>query len=153
MGRTFSPRRIKEMMTATKDDGLVDAVLAMLADYHTKTTIAPDLPNEGEPVPTTAALRYKVLIDDNFHYMDEDHRYEHSAFVTADEAVAACKRIVDRCLQSMLKPNATAAALYELYVTFGEDPYIVTVDRTGGRVTFSAWDYAKAQCEVLARDR
>jgi hypothetical protein len=53
----------------------------------------------------------------------------------------------------MLKPNATAAALYELYVMFGEDPYIVAVDPTDERVTFSGWDYAKAQCEVLARNR
>ena len=92
---------------------------------------------------------YKVMIDDNFHYMDEEHRFEHGVFGTTDEAVAACKRIVDRCLKSMLKPDMTAAALYELYVTFGEDPYIVAVDPTDARVTFSAWDYAKERCEVL----
>jgi hypothetical protein len=98
---------------------------------------------------TTTGSRYKVLIDDNFHYMDEDHRYEHGVFETADEAVAACKLIVDGCLTRMLKPDMTAAALYELYVTFGEDPYVMLVDRTDARVTFSAWDYAKERCEVF----
>jgi hypothetical protein len=133
--------------------GLVDAVLAMLAEYHTKTTIAPDLPNEGEPVPTIAALRYKVLIDDNFHFMDESHRYEFGAFTTADEAITACKYIVDRCLEHMFEPDTTAEALYEQYRNFGEDPFIMPVDRNGVRVTFSSDEYAKAQCEVLARNQ
>ena len=93
--------------------------------------------------------RYKVLIDDNFHYQDEDHRYEHGAFGTADEAVAACKRIVDECLTYMLKPGMTADALYELWVMFGEDPYVMRVDRTDAQVDFSSWEYAKERCEVL----
>ncbi|SHN86958.1 hypothetical protein [Bradyrhizobium erythrophlei] len=98
---------------------------------------------------TTTGNRYKVLIDDNFHYMDEEHRYEHGAFGTADEAVAACKQIVDGCLTHMLKPGMTANALYEQWVMFGEDPYVMPVDRTDARVVFSAWEYAKEQCEVL----
>jgi hypothetical protein len=98
---------------------------------------------------TTTGNKYKVLIDDNFHYMDEDHRYEHGVFETADEAAAACKRIVDEELTYMLKPGMTADALYQLWVMFGEDPYVMPVDRTDARVTFSAWDYAKEQCEVL----
>jgi hypothetical protein len=78
---------------------------------------------------------------------------DHDPLYGPDEAVAACKRIVDRCLKSMLKPDTTAAALYEQYVTFGEDPYVVAVDPTGAWVTFSAWDYAKERCEVLAQNR
>ena len=93
--------------------------------------------------------RYKVLIDDNFHYMDEDHRYEHGVFGTAGEAVAACKRIVDEELTYMLKPGMTADALYQLWVMFGEDPYVMPVDPTDARVAFSAWEYAKERCEVL----
>jgi hypothetical protein len=92
---------------------------------------------------------YKVLIDDNFHYQDEEHRSEYGVFGTADEAVAVCKRIVDRCLEPMLKPGMTADALYQLWVMFGEDPYVMPVDRTDARVAFSACDYAKERCEVL----
>jgi len=151
MWADIQPVRIKELMKNTTGDRLIDEVLAMLADYHTKTTIAPDLPDEGEPASPIAAMGYRVLIDDNFHYMDEDHRYEHGVFGTADEAVSVCKQIVDGCLESMLKPDTTAGGLYEQYVTFGEDPYVKPVDPAEARVTFSAWDYAKARCQVLAR--
>ena len=44
---------------------------------------------------------YKVMVDDNFDYMDEDKRYEHGVFLTAEEAVSACKRIVDSNLNGL----------------------------------------------------
>ena len=31
---------------------------------------------------------YRVLVDDNFHYQDENERWEAGAFVTAEEAGA-----------------------------------------------------------------
>jgi hypothetical protein len=40
------------------------------------------------------------MVDDNFHYMDQDERYEHGIFSTVDEAIAACKAIVDADLKS-----------------------------------------------------
>jgi hypothetical protein len=39
--------------------------------------------------------RYKVMVDDNFHCMEEDERYGLATFSTIEEAIAACKRIVD----------------------------------------------------------
>jgi hypothetical protein len=101
-----------------------------------------------EPTKQTT-VGYKVLIDDNFHYMEEEHRYEYGVFATADEAVEACKQIVDKELMHMLKPGMTADALYDQYVTFGEDPYVLPVDCSDARVGFSAWEYAKERCEVL----
>jgi hypothetical protein len=162
------------MTRTTTGDRLVDEILAMLAegpnrqtkpDYSRASTMAWDQMHlrakwEDTDLARHATERerkrsplagYRVLIDDNFHFMDEEDRYEHGVFGTADEAVTACKRVVDRCLKSMLKPDTTAAALYDQYVSFGEDPYVVAVDRTDAWVTFSAWDYAKEQCEVLAR--
>jgi hypothetical protein len=67
--------------------------------------------------------RYKVLIDDNFHFMNEDYRVTSGVFDTVDEAVAACKLIVDECLEPMLQPGMTARALYEQYEGFGDDPF------------------------------
>lgn len=104
---------------------------------------------EDDDEGTTTGNRYKVLIDDNFHFMDEDHRYEWGVFGTADEAVAACKRIVDNELTYMLKPDTTADDLYGLWVMFGEDPYVMPLNRTDARVGFAACDYAKERCEVL----
>jgi hypothetical protein len=92
---------------------------------------------------------YKVLIDDNFHYMDESERVEHGVFATADEAVAACKQIVDECLGPMLQPGMTAAELYAQYVGFGDDPFVVPVDPNDPPVAFSAWKYAKERCESI----
>jgi hypothetical protein len=47
---------------------------------------------------------YKVMIDDNYHYQDENERVTHGLFGTADEAVAACQQTVDECLESCCRP-------------------------------------------------
>jgi hypothetical protein len=87
----------------------------------------------------------KVFVDDHFHYQDENERYEHGEFDNPDEAVAVCKQIVDDCLEHMLKPGMTAAALFDQYAMFGEDPFVIPDN------AFSAWDYAKERCEVLTQ--
>jgi hypothetical protein len=94
-------------------------------------------------------FRYKVLIDENFHYMDKDHRYEHGTFDTAEQAIKACHTIVDSALQDIYAPGMSAAVLFTRYTLFGEDPFIVPLDRTAPSADFSAWDYAKAQSEII----
>jgi hypothetical protein len=89
---------------------------------------------------------YAVLVDDNFHYQDEDERYQHGSFESYDEAVAACRRIVDAFLDSHYKPGLSEAELYALYTSFGEDPFISPDD---AKVRFSAWTYARQRCAVL----
>jgi hypothetical protein len=93
---------------------------------------------------------YKVMVDDNFHYMDEDERYELGIFGTAEEAVAACKRIVDEYLMSAYKTGIAEEELLEGYKSFGQDPFIVAIDQSDKAVHFSSWDYAKEQCKALA---
>jgi hypothetical protein len=34
--------------------------------------------------------RYKVMVDGNFHYMEEDERDEFGTLSTIEEAIAAC---------------------------------------------------------------
>lgn len=94
---------------------------------------------------------YKVLIDDNFHFMGESERITHGLFVTAAEAIAACEKIVDDCLEPMLGPGMTATALYEQYESFGDDPFIMPVDPDAAPVAFSAWAYAKQRREAISR--
>jgi hypothetical protein len=92
--------------------------------------------------------QFRVLIDDNFHYMDEGHRLEFGTFDTLAEAVAACRRIVDEWLLSHHKPGMKASELFDLYVGFGEDPFVVPA--VGSIATnFSAWDYAQERAHVL----
>jgi hypothetical protein len=84
--------------------------------------------------------QYSVMIDDNFHYMKEEDRLQFGTFSTAEEAVAACPR-----LESHNKPGMTAKDLYDLYVMFGEDPFVLPTDRATAvdqaNWDFGAWDY------------
>jgi hypothetical protein len=98
--------------------------------------------------------RYKVMVDDNFHYMDEDERYELGTFSTIEEAVATCKQLIDDDLRESAKAkNYTPDELYDYYVSFGSDPFIVALDSQDGRPSFSAWNYAKGRSQVLAPHR
>ncbi len=86
---------------------------------------------------------YQVYVDDNYHYQDEKERYKLGDFVTFEEAVTACQTIVDEYLQQSCREGATAEKLYQDYIRFGEDPFII-----GEPVPFhfSAWAYAKKRC-------
>jgi hypothetical protein len=97
--------------------------------------------------------RYEVLINDNAHFMDESERSAAGLFGSAEEAVTTCKRIVDDDLNSMWKPGETAESLYQLYVAFGPDPFVVRVNRSDPDVTFSAWAYAKERCQDVIANR
>jgi hypothetical protein len=92
---------------------------------------------------------YTVLVDDNFHYMNEAERYELGEFETWDTALAAAQQIVDRFLASAVRPGMTAEELYDHYRGFGEDPFIVPATATDERRAFSAWSYAKDRCMQL----
>lgn len=95
-------------------------------------------------------MSFKVLVDDNFHYQDESERYEVGEYQSYDAAVAVCKMIVDKYLASAFKVGMTAAELYNSYVTFGQDPFVVP--RPEGD-DFSAWNYAKQRCSEMDDER
>jgi hypothetical protein len=94
-------------------------------------------------------MKYRVLVDDNYHYMDESERYEHGEFDTLEEAVVACKRIVDEFLTANYKPGMSAGELEELYKMFGEDPWVAG---GGPEVKFSAWTYASERAREICKD-
>lgn len=72
---------------------------------------------------------YTVIVDDNFHYMDEDERYRHGEFDDCESAVKACKKIVDEFLLQHYEPGMIAEQLLTGYIMFGEDPFVSTTDR------------------------
>ena len=95
-------------------------------------------------------MGYRVIVDDNYRYMDESQRYLQGEYATYSEALEACKEIVDQFLRYEYVPGMAASALYFRYMMFGEDPFIV--DRSeppDGAPGFSAWDYAKVRCQEL----
>ena len=93
---------------------------------------------------------FRVLINDNAHYMDESERSDNGVFATAEEAIAECKAIVDDELITMWKPGTTARELYELYIAFGPDPFVVPLNPQDPEVEFSAWTYAKEKCAMIS---
>ena len=99
-------------------------------------------------------MTVRVLVDDNFHYMDESERYQLGVFDTVEEAVSKCREIIDADLAHMAKqakPGLSPEALYELYMRFGEDPFIIcegAADKEAARA-WSAWDYAKSRCNDM----
>ena len=94
-------------------------------------------------------MPYKVLVDDNFHFMDESERYELGEFESLDAAIEASKRIVDEFLLSGYQPGMTAQELYQAYTGFGEDPFIVSPSTEQTEIPFSAWDYARQRCAEM----
>jgi hypothetical protein len=105
------------------------------------------LGREGEIDMTAGPYQYIVMVDDNFHYQDESERRKLGDFTTYTEAIAACKYLVDKYLQENCSTDKTAAERYELYTSFGPDPFVVTNDPEVAVPGFSAWEYAKQQCE------
>ncbi len=88
--------------------------------------------------------RYTVMVDDNFHYMDEEHRYKYGEFSTYEEAVAACKKVVDEELRDLLKQGVKLEELSATWSLYGSDPYIL-----GGSSRFSARDYVTEKTQEL----
>ena len=97
---------------------------------------------------------YLVMVDDNFHFMDEDARWRDSAHASADAAVARCKAIVDDWLAHAVE-NApepmTAAELLDTFHHFGEDPFVIA-PHGEQRVAFSAWDYARERARAICEE-
>ena len=91
---------------------------------------------------------YKVMVDDNFHYMAEDERWEYGTFATAEEALDACRRLVDEALMDEYRDGATAEQLFVRYTSFGDDPFVVALD-DAEKVEFSAAAYAEQRAAEL----
>jgi len=95
-------------------------------------------------------MTYQVFVDDNFHFMDESERYLHGEFDTCEEAISACKKIIDECLESSYQPEMTADQLYESYAGFGDDPFIKSDDKS---CDFHSRDYAKSRCQAIIDEK
>ena len=93
----------------------------------------------------TARL-YTVFVDDNYNYQDESERYTLGEFATFEDAVVACKKIVDEFLLENNRSDMVAERHLFLYKRSGEDPWISGTDMP---YHFSAWDYAKKRCDEI----
>lgn len=91
---------------------------------------------------------YKVFVDDNSSYMESEGRYKLGEFETFNEAVEACKSIVEDFLNDNYKSGMTSDHLYRLYTFYGDDPFVV-----GDPIPFrfSAWSYAEDKCQEICK--
>ena len=91
--------------------------------------------------------KYIVLIDDNFHFMDESERYSSGTYTTYEEAVEKCKQIVDEFLEDAISPEDSVDSLYTCWLMYGENPFIIG-ENVGD---FSSTEFAKLRCEKLTK--
>lgn len=92
-------------------------------------------------------MRYRVMVDSNFHYMDKSERYPAGDYDEVEDAIATAKRIVDRSLVEFASSGRTGDDLYAQYCLFGDDPFIVGGE---GGVIFSAREYARERCNKFS---
>jgi hypothetical protein len=92
--------------------------------------------------------KYRVFVDDNYHYMDESERHEEGSYESLPEAIEACKRITRNSLKEMYGPDITPEKLSALWSMFGEDPFT----EGDGEVPFSARKYITDElcAEIIA---
>lgn len=96
--------------------------------------------------PPIAVLPFAVMVNDNFHFMDQDEPWRLGTFATLNQALAVCTNMVESCLADCYKTGMDAKELYSLYMLFGDDPFILG---PGDLSEFSAWDYAKARAKDI----
>ena len=65
---------------------------------------------------------FKVIVYDNFHYMDESERYELGTFDSSEDALHVAKTIVDEYLASVFEPGMSSTDLFESYTNFWGGP-------------------------------
>jgi hypothetical protein len=95
--------------------------------------------------PTAPLKPFTIRVADNFHYQDESETYTHGSYESIEAAVAVCQQIVlDSLRIHLAKPGMSGDELYNYYVSFGDDPYVIGPGIKG--VPFSAWTFAKARC-------
>jgi len=74
--------------------------------------------------------------------MNEDERYLYGEFETLEDALSACRKIVDECLDHLLK-NCSLSELKDQYYSFGDDPFIEGND-------FSSSQYAEEKIKEIS---
>ena len=90
---------------------------------------------------------YKVVVDDNYNYMDADARYTVGSYDSLVEAVEKCEELTITSLKHLYEKGITPDELSAQWALFGEDPFIIGAD---GSVPFSARKFINTPlCEAV----
>lgn len=101
--------------------------------------------------------QFEVYTEENSHFDDGERRFAQS-FASYAEAVIFCKSIVDDFLKDNYAEKMAADDLFRLYMTFGEDAFIIGGDAPGNDFApldekFSAREYARARSREICAGR
>jgi hypothetical protein len=78
--------------------------------------------------------KYKIYVDDNYHYMDESERYVADSYSSLEEAVERCKELTIKSLEDLYEDGITPENLSAQWAMFGEDPFVFGGVRIPGHV-------------------
>lgn len=95
---------------------------------------------------------YRVMVDDNFHYMDESYRECVGTFENYEDALELANKIT---LESVISNElSTAAETFQKYKDFGKDPFIRPFgDAPPPEENYSAWTTAEMLSQLIEIER
>jgi len=92
-------------------------------------------------------VAYRVLVADNFQFVDPEEPATLGEFETLEAAIEACKGAVDDFLEHEYRSGMTAESLNATYTAFGDNPFIVGEGVAG--MPFSARTYAERRATQM----
>jgi hypothetical protein len=94
---------------------------------------------------------WRVMVSDNFDFMDEDEPASCAGlYPTYEEALCRAKEIVEASIRN--SQGSTADEIYDHYMSFGDDAFILAPAGTKQpEPLFSSWDYAKGLTGIVAK--
>jgi hypothetical protein len=113
--------------------------------------ITTKLKSTGElSIPPVAKL-WRVMVSDNFDFMDEDEPAScGGSYLTYEEALARAKGIVEASIQN--SQGITPDEIYDHYMSFGDDAFILAPAGTmQPEPLFSSWNYAEELAGKVAK--
>ncbi len=95
-------------------------------------------------------MKYRLVVYDNFHYMDDDEPYEKGEYETYELALADAKLMIESFLEFNWKNGMTPDQLIDVFNDFGEEPTIIPRNNDNGEI-FSARKYVKEIAESICK--
>ena len=92
--------------------------------------------------------KFQVIVEDNYHYMEDDDRRVVGTFDTYEKALAAARKIVTNSVKHCAEDKRDAGEIHACYVMFGEDAWILPTPE--GVESFSGRTFAQSVAEGLA---
>lgn len=94
--------------------------------------------------------RYLLFVDENFLYHNKADRYLRGVYEDCETAVRECRKIIDEFLMKIYGTGKTEQELWEYYIRWGEDPWVMEEDADAD-CGFSAWEYANMRVKELGK--